>query len=272
MPQNPSNKDYGASTVGFFVDKDNPLAAARLAVKGRSRVTITGYNPDIDTGTVPETLWPVGGLYAWKPSAGHLEVVSSSANDAVAGTGAQTVFIDGLDAGFNPISETLPLNGLTAVVTANQYYRVNGFYCVTVGATGATAGNAGNITLRDQGAGTTRSYIEAGIGIARQAIYTVPVGSSLYLNSGSAAIDGATASAQAAELALIIRMPGQCPLVTFPVNIHTYAGTISIQRGNDMPVTLDAGADIEVRTVIVSTNNVPVQCFLSAVLILESEN
>lgn len=133
-------------------------------------------NSDIDTGTVPETVWAAGGLATFRSAAAIVEVVSDSADDAAAGTGARTVTIYGLDANYVEIEETITLNGTSAVDGTKLFLRINSAEVATAGS-GKT--NAGNITLRDNGAGTTRAYIVAGHGHTQLGVYTVPAGKTL---------------------------------------------------------------------------------------------
>lgn len=151
----------------------NAIAAAAGAVPHVRMIDVVFRNPDVDTATVPETVWPLGGLVAFRSAAAVVEIVSSNAADAATGTGARTVRIDGLDADYVEVSETLTLNGTTPVVGVVEFLRINSVVVVTAG-TGKV--NAGNITLRDSGAGTTRSYIDAGRGRAEVGVFTVPAG------------------------------------------------------------------------------------------------
>lgn len=144
-------------------------------VLGYSRAVALGNNPDIDTGA-HEDVWSVGGLYPWMAAATALEVVSSSANDAVAGTGARTVLVVGLDANFNPVSQTVTLNGLTPVALPTPLLRVNSAVIMSAGSGEV---NAGNIDVRRVAGGTVQCRLPAGYGISRQSIYTVPAGSTL---------------------------------------------------------------------------------------------
>jgi hypothetical protein len=135
---------------------------------------ITGYNSGVSTSITDLAEHVAGGaLYAFPAAATAMEVVSASANDAAAGTGARQVQVVGLDANYNPQSETVILNGTTPVATAKSYLRINDFHVLAVGSGGVSAGN---ITLRDAGAGTTRSRITAGFQRALQGIFTVPAG------------------------------------------------------------------------------------------------
>ena len=76
-------------------------------------------------GNSMETIWQQGGLYSYPPSASTMTVSSSDVNDTSAGTGARTVLISGLNASYNEASETIILNGQTAVTTVNTYIRMN---------------------------------------------------------------------------------------------------------------------------------------------------
>lgn len=132
---------------------------------------IIGDNPSI--GSTAESIWPVGGVYVWPSTSGiQFEVVSSSASDTAAGTGARTVRITGVNAAFLECSETITLNGVTAVATARtDWIAVNSFEVITAGS-GAT--NAGNIDCRDIADTPIYSRISIGDSIAHSAIYFVP--------------------------------------------------------------------------------------------------
>lgn len=149
------------------------------SVPGYTRVALLGHNPDIPTASA-EDVWEGGGDYPLLAAASQLEIVSTSAADAAAGTGARTVLIQGLDANWLPISETLTLNGTTPVTTVNSYLRINLMTTVTAGSGGQ---NAGDLTLRVVGGGSTQSIARAGYGFGRQAVYTVADGTSLFCGS-----------------------------------------------------------------------------------------
>lgn len=83
-------------------------------------------------------------------------MLSDSVNDTAAGTGARTVFISGLDSNYDVISETVTLNGTSAVQTVRSYLRVNSFLIMSAGS-GKT--NAGSITLRVTGGGSTQALM-----------------------------------------------------------------------------------------------------------------
>lgn len=147
---------------------------------GYSRVTALGNNPSVDTGTVPEDIWTGGGVYPWMTAATALEVVSDNVNDTAAGTGARTVSLSGLNISYVPVVQTLTLNGTTPVAVPTDLLRINSMVIMSAG-TGKV--NAGALHVRDAGGGTVRAIIQAGYGITRQSIFTVPAGFTLQINS-----------------------------------------------------------------------------------------
>lgn len=150
----------------------------------QARGAAYGHTPTV---TANSDVWEGAGLYPFQSSATKLEILSASANDTAAGTGARTFMIAGLDANFNSISETITMNGVTPVQTANNYLRINGLNLLTAGSGGV---NAGDVTLRVTGAGATQAIARAGYGYAKQAIYTVPAGYTLLVTDLFFALGG----------------------------------------------------------------------------------
>jgi hypothetical protein len=131
--------------------------------------------------TSEESVWPDGGQVPHPTTESQLTIVSTDANDdgSPAGTGARTVFIEGLDENYEVVSETVTMNGTTGVTTTNSYMYVNKFYVVTVGSGGA---NAGDITAK-VGA-TLYDIIATGYNNRTTAHYCVPAGYTGYLVEG----------------------------------------------------------------------------------------
>ena len=143
-----------ASQSYYGKNEDFSLQVARGLIPGHSVVTVFGYNPDVDTSE--ESVWPDGGTVPHPTVASVLKVSSSDAADvSPSGTGARTVQITGLNANYFEVSETVVLNGQTAVNTVNSYLYVNGLTVTSVGSGGA---NAGNINV---GAGTVTAGVPA---------------------------------------------------------------------------------------------------------------
>ena len=170
------------------------LQVSRGQIQGHSTVIVFGYNPDVDTSE--ETIWPDGGLIPHPTTASVLKISSSSTDDALAGTGARTVFIEGVDGNFNVVSETVILNGQTAVNTTNSYLYVNSFYVATVGSGGANVGNinAGTGNVTSGVPAVLYDIIAIGYNQRTTGHYCVPAGFTGYMIGGSISAGQATGS------------------------------------------------------------------------------
>jgi hypothetical protein len=146
------------------------LQVSRNQIMGHDHIDLFGYSTVVGStamGPLWEGLTGSGGNYPFPASAGTISVVSASASDT-----AVTMLISGLNSSFTPITESVALNGTTAVVTTQSFLRINS---VTT-----TAGNAvGNVTFT-RGA-TVIAQVNAGIGQTQMSVYTVPAGYTLYL-------------------------------------------------------------------------------------------
>jgi hypothetical protein len=145
--------------------EDLPLQIARGLIGGHSLVNIFGYQSAIATTSI--CVWENATAYVYPNSAVSMSLVSASASDT-----AVTLLISGLDADYNQVTESIVLNGTSAVTTANNYLRINNVR--------TTSGNAvGNITVNN--GGVTYAKILAGAGQTQMAQYTVPAGYTFYL-------------------------------------------------------------------------------------------
>ena len=177
-----------------FVPVPNPLDVQCRVSSGllSTQTAVHTFGSTSGVGNVLVDVWsgPTG-TYVPPASAIGMQIVSSSANDTAAGTGTRSVRVHYLDDTYAEQTLDITLNGTTPVLTApTNILRVNGLHSITVGSGGVPAGN---ISLTSIGGGVTYGYIAAGLNIARQAIYTVPAGKTLYINhwqSGSGAASG----------------------------------------------------------------------------------
>ena len=161
------------------------LQVSRGQIQGHSTVIVFGYNPDVDTSE--ETIWPDGGLIPHPTAASVLKISSSSTDDASAGTGARTVYIEGVNGNFAVVSEIVILNGQTAVNTTNSYLYVNRFYVATAGSGGANVGNinAGTGTVTAGVPAVLYDIIAIGYNQRTTGHYCVPAGFTGYMTEGS---------------------------------------------------------------------------------------
>jgi hypothetical protein len=148
------------------------------------------------TVTTNQSVWATTGVYAFPASATVMKISSGSANDTSAGSGARTVLISGLDANYAPISETVILNGQTAVNTTNSYLRINDFYVLTCGSGNTAAGiiYAGTGTVTTGVPATIYSLMPVAYNAQTQAIYTVPAGYTAYITSYTFTSNNTTAN------------------------------------------------------------------------------
>lgn len=161
------------------------LQVARGQIDAHSTLNIYGYQTSVGTTFIP--VWENATAYTY-PVAATTMHLASSVNTGADKTGS-TVLIQGLDANYAQISETLSLNGTTAVVTTKSYLRINSMQ-VTAGVP------TGVITLKDLTDTTTYSQINAGIGRTQAAIYTVPAGYTFFLQraDGNTSFNGNNAN------------------------------------------------------------------------------
>lgn len=157
-----------------------------------ARDQISEYTHTHKYGTyeaVGTTFVPIarGGVYQTPTAAASLEIVSTDANDTAAGTGARTVTIIGLDANWNEVTQTVSMNGTTAVALGTDLIRAYRMYVATSGTygTATAASHAGTITLQGAGAGATWLIIYSTNfprGQSECGVYTVPTGKSAIVN------------------------------------------------------------------------------------------
>ncbi len=227
------------------------VAAGR--VSAIAAVNKFGRNDDIDTGTIPEDIWDAGGTWVPPTAARTHDIASTSANDAAAGTGAQTVFIQGLDASWNLQSETVTMNGVSNVATANTYIRIFRMYVATAGS-GRT--NAGAITATAQTDATVTAQMNAGFGQTEMAIYTVPNGKTAYLTDFYVSLNRSGAAGRA-DYVIAIRPSAD----TLTVERVIHSGSLSVTGSSSYehffftPKQIPAKTDIIFRVLGVTDNN-----------------
>jgi hypothetical protein len=167
---------------------DYALNVSKGLVPGTTGVNKFGTN--LTVGTSFEDIWIQGGTWTKLPAATTLDVSSSNANDTVAGSGAQRLTIEGLDANYAELSETVDMNGQTPVVTTGVFLFVNRTY-VARGGSGFT--NEGDLYVADDStahssgvpvtAASIQSKIVATQGQSQQAIYTLPANKTGYITN-----------------------------------------------------------------------------------------
>jgi len=190
-----------ASRGSLDLDSYAPVVLGK--VRGAKAVVVAGHAAAIQTTETPCLLWDARVAYPFQTSAQSLEILSASANDAAAGTGARTVLIETLDANYAESSQIVTLNGVTPVALTGTHIVVQS---MTVISSGSGFTNAGILTLRVAGGGATQGYVGAGLSVQRALLYTVPAGKSLILDNFYINAINATGVAKVVTLDFIIRL------------------------------------------------------------------
>ena len=122
-------------------------------------------------------IWDGGSNYTFLEIAETMDIVSTSVEDAVGGTGAITMVIFGLDADYLEISEVITLTGLTPVTTQNSYIRVFRMLVLTSGTNDPILdANKGIISATGTDTSTLQARILVNNGQTLMMVYTVPAG------------------------------------------------------------------------------------------------
>jgi hypothetical protein len=115
----------------------------------------------------------------------------------------QVVLVQGLDASYNQISETIVLNGQSAVSSAKSYLRINDMLVVSGAPTGTISFGTGTVTAGVPA--NVYSFISAGDNKTMMAVYTVPAGYTLLVTGGSLGTSGlATAAYMTVDFRAVI--------------------------------------------------------------------
>ena len=205
-----------------------------------------GRNPSV--GGVPETIWQHGGLYTYLSSASTVFVSSNDADDNPTGNGARTVTIQGLDANYNQIEATQPVNNL---VGTTEFLRVFRAFVATAGSTGTNEGNI-LISTAASGGGTVLADIGTvgigttyGLGQTQLALYTIPAHCTGFLTKWNVGVgaynDAVTATLYTREIVGVAGAFRTRDIIDVPGGFHT--------RDYAIPIKLPAKTDIEIRAI-----------------------
>lgn len=216
-----------------------------------------GSNPTISSSSF-EDVWFGGGNMVWQTTAEQVNVASTNVNDTAAGTGARSVFIEGLDQDYNIITETVTLNGTTDVLTTNSYLRINRAYTVGVG---SLEENQGDITFTGDTSTDVFASIQSLHGQTQKAQYTVPAGFKISIYRWRTQCG----RADDFEVEFRFRMQNESWRVA-----HTmYVYQNQAERLWDGGFILDEKSDINVRA-LAGTNNRPLNTYYNMVIFPKS--
>lgn len=245
---------------------DDPVDVAAGNVSGVEGVFIQGHNPTINIGTAPEGIWAVNGDYAGFPrqsdAAETVDVISTSNDDIVAGSGAQSVTIYGLGATFEYQEEEVIMFGAVASTSANTWKRVFGARIRSVGVDNV---NAGDISVyHTTTTANVFAFIPAGRGESNQANYTVPTGKTLYVTSMSVNVVGPAGAPSSAVVNLWTR--SLISVTTTKVSAAVAAGAPLVYNF-ETPIVLPFRTDLKVLVESVSVDGTSVTAHVHGILV-----
>ena len=219
--------------VGYIANEN--MTVARGLTRGAYAVNKFGYNSSV--GTAFETIWDGNNVYTYIASAGTATAASSNSGD---NTG--TVTVEGLDANFNLVSETIIIGGSAG---SQSFYRIFRASLITH-PSGPT--NIGNITITADS--QSAAIITAGKGQTLMALYTIPAGKKGYLHQ----LDVGSSKDLENEIQFLIR--GNVSGNVFrTIEFLTTRGGF-VEKTFTFPVEIPEKHDIEVRASTSSTSKI----------------
>jgi len=231
------------------VGKTEPffLQVARGQISYHKSIFKFGFNPDIDDQL--ETVWAQGGIYSYLTNPSTLYISSSSAADDVAGTGARTVTVSGLDANYDEVSVTVDMDGQNGVQLgdASNWTRV---FRVIVDTAGSGAQNAGVLYVGTEAAPVggvpTNKYATVAISDNQtaMALWTVPRGYTAFVLQTDVTV-ATTQNNKYATVSLVARPFGG----VFNIKDRFVKSQSSVHQGYSVPVRFLEKTDLEFRAV-----------------------
>jgi len=258
--------------MSFFGNVDFFVKVALGQIPGFARDIIVGRNSDIDTGSTPEDIWSVGGLWVPPTTARIHDLVSTSAADTAAGSGAQEVIVIALNATFSKFTELVVMNGKTNVPMVTPCTRINELI-VTKAGSDVSKANLGTITATAQTDATITNQIEIGESVAMSTVFTIPSGVTALLTAIAVTINNTgVSSAQAnAQMSFITQSPIDVATAPKRKGIFfqpTVSGTSYLSEALiTTPSVLSEKTDIRIRVETVSDNDTDVTGAYSLILI-----
>jgi len=172
-----------SDTINARVANDFKLDTSRGIIGERSAIQKFGANTDVPASTTEGIA--IDGVMPFLTTATRVRVKSGgNTADTAGGLGAQTILLEGLDASFNIITETLTTNGDSASVSSSQsFIRMYRAKVANVGTYAgiSTGANTGKITIENASGGTDILVIAATHGQSETTQYTIPSGKTGYL-------------------------------------------------------------------------------------------
>lgn len=163
------------------VFSDMRMQLSRGGLAPYTAVSKFGFNGTVNTAYEP--IWDGAAAYTFPTGPETVRVAAGGdANDTAAGSGARTIYVQGLDENWIEQTEEITLAGASAsAATTTTFNRVYRAWVNTCGTYSGT--NADDIVIENTTSTQTLAQISAGQGQTLMAIYTIPCGYTGYLVS-----------------------------------------------------------------------------------------
>ncbi len=158
------------------------VQVARGQITNHRSIFRSAYSSFV-VSSAARAIWNRAAAYVFPTVASTMTLSSSAVGDV-----GQAVLVEGLDASYKSISETIVLNGQNAVASTKSYLRVNDMTVVSGAPTGNICFGTGTVTAGVPA--NVYSFISAGDNKTQMAVYTVPAGYTLLVTGGSISTSG----------------------------------------------------------------------------------
>ena len=225
---------------------DFNIMVAEGLYQNRVNTIKDGINFDIDTGSVPEDVTNEGGIYTGFPENPAASEILVSGADT--GTVYYSYMATDTDTDYTFASKAI--TGAGTYSLGHNIWRCNFAYFVNTGNSANL--NAGNITVRQSGNNNTTVFcvIPTGYSQSYCAAYTVPYGSSVYLDRINGNLRGSTSGSL--DGVFYYKPYGESPRYRFPFELQY--GTLYFDD-IDYLIRIPERVDIIPRILTASANN-----------------
>ena len=228
-----------SSVTRFGKHEPFELQVVRNQIENHKTVFKFGFNPDVDSAE--ETIWDVGGIYAYPSSAVAMTVTTDAGTPA--NDNGVKVIVFGLDEDYNEVNDEVTLAGAGTATTTQTFFRVFRAY---VSGSQAPTGNL-NIT----NGGTTYARITLNENQTLMAMWTVPAGYTGFLDHVNIAT-GTTNANQYVTAQIVQRTQGGVFRVMMKQTLSSGGVADFLLR---YPIEISEKTDLEVRAESSGSNN-----------------
>ena len=228
-----------SSVTRFGKHEPFELQVVRNQIENHKTVFKFGFNPDVNSSE--ETIWDVGGIYAYPSSAVAMTVTTDAGTPA--NDNGVNVIVFGLDEDYNEVNQEVTLAGAGTATTTQTFLRVFRAY---VSGSQAPTGNL-NIT----NGGTTYARITLNENQTLMAMWTVPAGYTGFLDHVNIAT-GTTNANQYVTAQIVQRTQGGVFRVMMKQTLSSGGVADFLLR---YPIEISEKTDLEVRAESSGSNN-----------------